>query len=451
MEARHVVTGSFVFLALVALAFVAYAWRPAIEPVEPPSRSSFDPALIARGAHLALSGNCNVCHTAEGRPPYAGGRPLQTPFGTIYSTNITPDPATGIGRWSEAAFRRAMREGVDRRGRHLYPAFPYDHYTRMTDEDIAAVYAFLMTRATVSAEPPANDVAFPANIRMSLAGWKLLFLKPGAYEPDSSKDAAWNRGAYLVQGPGHCGACHTPRNFLGAEKRREFLAGGLSEGWNAPPLNPASATPEPWTAQALEQYLRHGITERHAIVAGPMVPVVRNLSAIPEEEIKAIAAYLVTYTTPTQAAQRERQDLPDRAALDAVSPVIPPPPGAGERDETGNKGRAIYVDACGICHDSGRDTPSSGSALHLALATALHLPEPRNLIKIIREGITPPEGEPGRWMPGYAGALTDEQMTALVRYLRADFAKASAWRNVPDEVRNAGRTEGDLRAAANTR
>jgi mono/diheme cytochrome c family protein len=344
-----------------------------------------------------------------------------------------------------------MREGVDRRGRHLYPAFPYDHYTRMTDEDIAAVYAFLMTRATVSAEPPANDVAFPANIRMSVAGWKLLFLKPGVYEPDSSKDAAWNRGAYLVQGPGHCGACHTPRNFLGAEKRREFLAGGLSEGWNAPPLNPASATPEPWTAQALEQYLRHGITERHAIVAGPMVPVVRNLAAIPEEEIKAIAAYLVTYTTPTQAAQRERQDLPDRAALDAVSPVIPPPPGAGERDETWNTGRAIYVDTCGICHDSGRDTPSSASALHLALATALHLPHPRNLIKIIREGITPPEGEPGRWMPGYAGALTDEQMTALVRYLRADFAKASAWRNVPDEVKNAGRTDGDLRAAANTR
>ena len=451
MEARHVVTGSFIFLALVALAFVVYAWQPAIEPVEPPSRSSFDPALITRGAQLALIGNCSVCHTAEGRAPYAGGRPLQTPFGTIYSTNITPDPATGIGRWSEAAFRRAMRAGVDRRGRHLYPAFPYDHYARMTDEDIAAVYAFIMTRPTVSAESPANDVAFPANIRMLLAGWKLLFLSPGVYEPDSSRDAAWNRGAYLVQGPGHCGACHTPRNVLGAEKRSRFLAGGASEGWHAPPLNPASATPEPWTAEALEQYLRHGIAEHHAIAAGPMVPVVRNLAAVPEEEIKSMAAYLVTYTTQARPAQPERQDVPDRAALDAVSPVIPPPPGAGERDETGNKGRAIYVDACGICHDSGRDTPSSGSALHLALATALHLPEPRNLIKIIREGITPPEGEPGRWMPGYAGALTDEQMTALVRYLRADFAKASAWRNVPDEVKNAGRTEGDLRAAANAR
>ena len=450
MKARHVVTGSFIFLALLVLAFVAYAWRSAIEPVEPPSRSAFDPTLIARGAQLALIGNCNVCHTADGGAPYAGGRPLHTPYGTIHSTNITPDPATGIGRWSEAAFRRAMREGVDRRGRHLYPAFPYDHYARMTDEDIAAVYAFIMTRLTASAEPPANDVAFPANIRMLLAGWKLLFLRPGVYEPDSSRDAAWNRGAYLVQGPGHCGACHTPRNVLGAEKRRQFLAGGASEGWQAPPLNPASATPEPWTAEALEQYLRHGIAERHAIAAGPMVPVVRNLSAVPEEEIKAMAAYLVTYTTQARTAQPEPQEVLDRAALDAVSPVIPPPTGAGERDAAWNKGRAIYVDTCAVCHDSGRDSASSGSALHLARATALHLPEPRNLINIIRNGITPAEGEPGRWMPGYAGALTDEQVTALVDYLRADFAKAPAWRNARDEVKNAGRMD-DPRAAASGR
>lgn len=450
MKARHVVTGSLIVLALAGLAFVAYAWRSAIEPVEPPSRSSFDPAQVARGAQLALIGNCNVCHTAEGGAPYAGGRAQQTPFGTIHSTNITPDPATGIGRWSETAFRRAMREGVDRSGRHLYPAFPYDHYTRMTDEDIAAVYAFLMTRSTVSAEPPPNELVFPANIRMLIAGWKLLYLRPGVYQPDSSKDAAWNRGAYLVQGPGHCGACHTPRNLLGAEKRRQFLAGGVAEGWSAPPLNPASATPEPWTTEALQQYLRHGITERHAIAAGPMVPVVRNLAAVPEQEVSAMAAYLVTFTTRAVTAQQQRQEL-DRAAVDAVSPVIPPAPGAGERDETWSKGRAIYVDVCGGCHDSGRDTHSSGSALQLELATAVHLPEPRNLIKIIREGITPAAGEPGRSMPGYAGALTDEQITALVHYLRADFTKAPQWRNVQDEVRNAGKTDGELRAAANAR
>ena len=157
----------------VAAGLAAYAWRPVIDPVTPPAATSFDPALVEKGAELASIGNCGTCHTAPGGQPFAGGLPLPTPFGTVYSTNITPDTETGIGRWPEAAFQRAMREGVDREGRHLYPAFPYDHFTLVTDADNQALYAFLMTRRPVSARAPANDLSFPLNQRFVLAGWKL--------------------------------------------------------------------------------------------------------------------------------------------------------------------------------------------------------------------------------------------------------------------------------------
>ena len=174
---------------------------------------------MALGARLAAIGNCNVCHTAPGGAPFAGGLALPTPFGTIQSTNITPDPATGIGRWSETAFVRAMREGVDREGRHLYPAFPYDHFTRVTDQDNRALYAYLMTRRPIQASPPPNDLRFPFDQRILLAGWKMLYLRQGPLAIETDRSPEWNRGRYLVEGLGHCGACHTPRDGLGAEQR----------------------------------------------------------------------------------------------------------------------------------------------------------------------------------------------------------------------------------------
>src|SRR4029453_7871541 len=239
--------------------------------------------------------NCNVCHTADGGAAYAGGRPLKTPYGTIYSTNITPEPATGIGQWSEAAFLRAMREGVARDGRHLYPAFPYDHFARMSNEDIQAIYAYIMTRPPVRAEIPSNELRFPFNIRMLVAGWKALYHRPGAFQPDSAQSAEWNRGAYLVQGAGHCSACHTPRNVLGAEERRRYLAGGEAEGWHAPALNTASPAPAPWTVETLYEYLRQGIAEKHAVAAGPMSPVVQNLAIVSQQDVRAMAVYIASY------------------------------------------------------------------------------------------------------------------------------------------------------------
>ena len=212
----RIVVGVVLLAVLLALAGVGLAWRRDIPPVARAEPSSIDPALVEAGARLAAVGNCIACHTVPGGEAFAGGLAVPTQFGTIHSTNITPDEETGIGAWSEEAFARAMHEGVDRAGRHLYPAFPYDHFTLVTPEDNRALFAYLMTRQPVSSTAPENDLAFPYNIRMALAGWKLLFLDEGVFEPDPAKDETWNRGAYLAEGLAHCGACHTPRNALGA-------------------------------------------------------------------------------------------------------------------------------------------------------------------------------------------------------------------------------------------
>ncbi len=223
-----------VLLGAGAAAAFAIAWHPAIAPAAPPGRAAFAPERISRGAELAAIGDCAVCHTAPGGRPYAGGRGVPTPFGAVYATNITPDPASGIGTWSEAAFRRAMRDGIDRDGHHLYPVLPYPHFTRATDDDIGALYAFIMTRAPVQAETPVNRLPFPLNQRVPLAGWNLLFLQPGPWQPDPAHDATWNRGAYLVEAVGHCGACHTPQRARRRARRQRSAAARPRAGMPRP-------------------------------------------------------------------------------------------------------------------------------------------------------------------------------------------------------------------------
>src|SRR5437764_2595105 len=251
-----------------------------------------DAALIAKGADLAAIGNCASCHTAEGGKAYAGGRPLSSSLGIVYSTNITPDVDTGIGKWTEAEFTRAMHEGVDRGGRDLYPAFPYDHFSKVSDEDVKALYAFVMTRDPVRAQNPRNALTFPANLRASVGAWKALYFHPGRFAPDPSHNAQWNRGAYLAEGLAHCGACHTPRNALGAEKSGDPYGGGEAEQWLAPAMNEASPAPLPWTADELFNYLRNGSDPRHGVAAGPMIDVVQNLAKVPESDVRAIAVYI---------------------------------------------------------------------------------------------------------------------------------------------------------------
>src|SRR3979411_2564518 len=305
-----------------AVAAVAIAWRPAIAAIDPPTPQSFDAALVRRGRDLAAIGNCNDCHTVRGGKSFAGGLPVPTPFGTIYSSNITPEAETGIGRWSEAAFARAMRSGVDREGRHLYPTFPYDHFTNVSDEDDRALYAYLMTREPVLAPARANQLPFPLDQRFVLAGWKLLFLRHGTWQPDSAKSAEWNRGGYLVEGLAHCGACHTPRNALGAERASAAFAGGDVDNWHAYAINAQSPAPVPWTADALFADLRDGWHPDHGVARGPMAEVVSNLSGVADGDIRAIAVYMAgVFGAPTP----ERKSRGDEVLARVKSP---PPQGA---------------------------------------------------------------------------------------------------------------------------
>jgi mono/diheme cytochrome c family protein len=409
-------------LALIAIVSAVCA-ACAADPVAPeavPARSSFDPGLIAKGAQLAAIGNCQVCHTAEGGRSFAGGRPIETPYGAFYAPNITPDPETGIGRWSEGAFARALREGVDREGRNLYPAFPYEYYTRLADEDIRALYAYVATREPVRAPNRPHELRAPFNSRSLIGPWKALYFERGAFQPDPARNAQWNRGAYLVNGLGHCGACHTPRNALGGEKKDERFGGGVAEGWHGPALDARSPAPLPWTAEQLYKYLRTGLDDVHAIAAGPMEPVVRNLARAPEEDVRAMAAYLEALAGPPSAERRKKAD----AALSQAK-------GASRAN---GRGAEIYAGTCAACHDRGREA-GSGGALPLALGTAMTIPTSSNLLRITLEGIAPPEGEPGRSMPGFADALTDGQVKDLAAYVRSEFGRAAAWTDVDEELK----------------
>jgi mono/diheme cytochrome c family protein len=413
----------YVLVLLVAVivigigGFVWFAWHGSIASIRPPPRASFDPAAIERGARLAALGDCISCHTAPGGEPFAGGRAVQTPFGAIYASNITPDAETGIGAWPEAAFRRAMRDGVDRAGRQLYPAFPYDHFTRVSAADDADLYAFLMTREPVRATPPPNELSFPLNIRALLSGWKLLFFRLATFYPASTESAAWNRGAYLVQGLAHCGACHAPRNFLGVEKSGRGLAGGEVEDWYAYALGPASPAPEPWTADALYAYLRYGWQAQHGVALGPMAEVTRALAAAPDEDLRAIATYIAALP-----------GAPPPRPTPATPPTGPGPTGPGP---TG-PGEALYRAACAACHQGSRGPPYGG--IDLALSSALHAPNPTNLAHIIADGIPAAGEDRAPIMPGFRATLSDGQMQDLLSWLRARFGAAQPWDDIADTV-----------------
>jgi mono/diheme cytochrome c family protein len=414
------------FLVIVAVGFIGFfaiAWRPAIAPTTPPPASSFSADLVAKGAVLAGAGYCAVCHTAADGQPYAGGYGLATPFGVIYSANITPDPQTGIGNWSEAAFARAMHQGIARDGSYLFPAFPYDHFTKVNDSDIQALYAYLMTLPPVHAPAKPNTMPFPFNIRYLQAGWQLLFFHEGRFQPDTTKSAAWNRGAYLAQSLSHCGGCHTPRNAFGAEQAGRAYAGASIDGWFAPPLTAANPAPVPWTQEDLFSYLRTGVSDVHGTAAGPMAPVVHvGLARLPDADIQAIA----TYFADINGASSSPADL-NAAEARAIA----------ASDQTGQPAvdpdAHLYENACASCHYNSA-VPLPATRPDLALNTALWAPDPSNFIRVVLNGISIQNGAQGAMMPGFANAMSDDEIASLAAYLRRTRTSLAPWPNLPAQV-----------------
>ncbi|MDZ7864826.1 molybdopterin cofactor-binding domain-containing protein [Acidovorax sp.] len=406
----------------LAMGAALLGWRPAIAPVAQTAGASvYNAATIERGRLVAAAGDCVVCHTAPGGVPNAGGRAMDTPFGTVYTTNLTPDAETGLGLWSFSAFQRAMREGISRDGKHLYPAFPYTSFAKMDDDDLTALYAWLMAQPPVRSEVPATQLAFPFSVRPLMAGWNALFHDATPWKPDPTRPPEWNRGAYLVQGAGHCGACHTPRNALGAEMGgAAFLSGALVDGWEAPALTGLSKAPVPWSADALYSYLRKGHSPEHGSASGPMAPVVQELAKLPDEDIRAMATYLASFSaTPEPAAEA----LTKAQAAVARAAALAPQPGQAQR---------LFDGACAACHHDGNGPKLLGANVPLALNSNLHSDRPDNLLQVIVHGIREPASRELGFMPGFGDALSDAQIAELAGYMRQRYAPGRpAWSDVP--------------------
>lgn len=406
------------------IGFTVWAVKPAIAPVAPPAASTFDKADIQRGEKLAAAGYCVTCHTAAGGKPLAGGLPMVTGFGTIYSTNITPDAETGIGAWSLAAFKRAMHEGVGRDGSHLFPAFPYDRFTKTSDDDVKAIYAYLMSQPAVSQAPKAPDMPFPLNVRLLQAGWKLLFFKEGRYEPVAHQTAEWNRGAYLAEGLAHCASCHTPRNALGAEKTGDAsYAGAFVDGWFAPALNASNNSPVPWSADELYGYLRKGGTAYHGVAAGPMSHVVyQGMALVDDSDVRAVAGYFASINGSADKKVDVTQVVGAALARSRF-----------DASQTLERGANVYAAACAACHYNALSGPLAARP-ELGLKSSLSAADPTNLVNVILHGVSMKEGLPDAMMPAFGGALTDADVAALATYLRKTRTDLPPWPDVEQQV-----------------
>ena len=386
-------------------------------------------SLIEQGRYLAAAGDCISCHTRANGETFSGGRPLNTPFGVIYSANITPDRITGIGAWSELELARAMREGIAADGTHLYPAFPYTAYTKISDQDIHAIYAYLRSLKPVRYTPPKDKMPFPFSVRALLSGWNMMFFEPGRYVPDASQSAEWNRGAYLTQGLGHCGACHTPRNALGGERKSEALTGAeyfdeiadevvdnkvtpmddpTVRLWASANLTPASSGLGAWTLEAIAAYLKTGHNAR-AAAFGPMSEVIGNsTSHLSDQDLHAIAVY-----------------------LKSLLPAAQSPPGKPPADLR-RAGEIVYTTRCADCHlptglgmPRAADADASKTAPPLAGNAALQAPNPATLINVVLYGAHEAVQGEGSWprMSGFelSVGLDDEQIAALCTYVRSSW------------------------------
>lgn len=371
---------------------------------------------VARGAYLARAGNCMACHTARGGEAYAGGRPIETPFGTVYAGNLTPDPATGLGRWSEQAFRRALHEGRSRDGRLLYPVFPYTHTTLVRDDDSDALYAFLRTVTPVVQPTPDHDLRWPVNTQAALAVWRVLYFEPGRYQPDTAQTAEWNRGAYLARGLAHCSACHSARDVLGGTSLGEhWRAGLMPDGhWLAPSLrDPAQAGVADWSVADVADLLQHG-RNAQATVMGPMAEVVFDgTQYLARADLEALALF-----------------------IQGVSPQVEPVPAwkAAEPDQLA-AGEKLYDQQCAACHgDQGQGALGAYPALagNRSVVMSSHV----NAVQAILAGGFPPAtaGNPRPYgMPPFRTLLNDADIAAVASFVRQSWGNR-AGAVAPQEV-----------------
>jgi mono/diheme cytochrome c family protein len=377
-----------------------------------------DFAAVERGRYLATAADCGSCHTVPGgNHPFAGGRPIETPFGVLAAPNITPDPETGIGAWTDDEFDAAVRNGRSRNGARLYPAMPFPYYSRMSREDVKDIRAYLSTVEPVHNAVRVNRLPFPLNMRASMIVWDGLYFTPGEFHPDPSKSNEWNRGAYLVQGPEHCGACHTPKTFLGGDRSSEALQGYALQGWTAPDITSGQGPLHDWSFDDIAVYLKTGHNQ-YAAAAGLMGEVIDlSTSKLTDSDVHAIAAYLKDVFGQAQ----ENATPPDKDVLSA--------------------GGAIYRDLCSACHaQDGKGVPSLFP--NLTQAATVRARDPTTVLRVLLQGAqtVSTDREPtGPAMPAFGWQLDDAQIAAVATYVRDHFGKAPAVS--ADDVRQARAAE----------
>ncbi|GKX62144.1 cytochrome c [Pragia fontium] len=398
---RLLLWGVIILLMIVALLW----WRENRTYNGPVQHVKASEEQISRGQYLVRAADCEACHTGPGRAPFSGGVALDTPFGTIYGTNITPDPDAGIGRWTSDDFYSAITKGVTPSGRHLYPAMPYTSYKEITRKDADDIYAFLMTRSAVTQPAPENQLSFPYNQRMALIGWNMLFLNSAPIKPASiGASEQWLRGQYLSNALGHCGECHSPRGILGQVNQDKPMQGGTLGRILAPDITPEGLSQRGWTPESLSQFIGYGITPQTSAFADMHTVINLSTRYLNNDDKKAMASYLMGDHPPT-ATQYQ----------------------AGQGNENG---RLIYLNQCAGCHSrDGEGKP------HVAVAmkdnSTLRLTDANNLIVSILDGLPAqdfPNGESMQAMPGFAERLSDSDITALVNYLRV------TWGGQPENI-----------------
>jgi len=360
-------------------------------------------SILERGEYLVRAGDCIACHTdPDGGAPLSGGRRIDTPFGYMLTPNITPDPDTGIGNWSGDDFYRALHHGINKHGEDMYPTMPYDFYTKVTRADVDAMYAWLRTAKPVQRRIHVNHLEFPFDLRWTMAGWRELYFREGAYRPDPARTPSWNRGAYLVEGLGHCSDCHSPRNMLGAIEKSKDFQGAVVDGWFALNLTSNLATGlGAWSVNDLATYFKTGVGKDKSTTLGPMALVISaSLRYLTDDDRLAMAEYL--------------KDLPPGSSLRT---------GRVKPDPTKARGAQLYLANCAGCHQaSGRGIP--GVFPPLAGNPVVLAADPNDIIKVVDNGI------PGRnryvAMPGFKIQLTDEQVADIANYVRTSWGNGAA-------------------------